>query len=237
MIGGAWGTAAGAADGSGAAAAAGAALFPVVERFASVNGEGLAAGRPAAFIRFAGCNLRCAYCDTAWANEPDAPVEALSADDLLQWVRGTGLSAVTLTGGEPLLQSHLGDLVRLLLAQGDPWPLRVEVETNGSCDLAPLAALREQAAVDGLPGSLRFTVDWKMPAAGAEAVERATRGAAGGSEMTSPVSGATSSVCSCASICAQGSTAGTAPDGIGRVCCSGNVDHEFESMLRVASSP
>ncbi len=170
MIGCARGAAAGAADGSGTAAAAGAAArFPVAERFASVNGEGLAAGRPAAFIRFAGCNLHCAYCDTAWANEPDAPVEVLSAEDLLQWVRSTGVSAVTLTGGEPLLQPHLGDLVRLLLAQGDPWPLRVEIETNGSCDLAPLAALREQAAAGGLPGSLHFTVDWKMPAAGAEA--------------------------------------------------------------------
>ena len=100
MIGGARGAAAGAANGSGTAAAAGAAArFPVIERFASVNGEGLAAGRPAAFIRFAGCNLHCAYCDTAWANEPDAPAEALSAEDLLQWVRGTGLSAVTRTGG------------------------------------------------------------------------------------------------------------------------------------------
>ncbi len=170
MIGGAPGAAAAAADGGEAAAAAGGAVsFPVVERFVSVNGEGLAAGRPAAFIRFAGCNLRCDYCDTAWASESDAPVEPLAALELLQWVCGTGVSAVTLTGGEPLLQPHLGDLVQLLLAVRDPWPLRVEVETNGSCDLAPLAALRERATADGLPGSLHLTVDWKMPVAGAEA--------------------------------------------------------------------
>ena len=44
-------------------------LFPVVEKFVSVNGEGLAAGRLAAFIRFAGCNLWCTYCDTRCAAE------------------------------------------------------------------------------------------------------------------------------------------------------------------------
>ena len=47
--------------------------MPVVERFVSVNGEGPRAGRLAAFVRFAGCNLRCSYCDTMWANEPDCP--------------------------------------------------------------------------------------------------------------------------------------------------------------------
>ena len=50
-------------------------LFPVAEKFVSVNGEGLAAGRPAAFIRFAGCNMWCTYCDTRWANHPLVEVE------------------------------------------------------------------------------------------------------------------------------------------------------------------
>ena len=52
-------------------------LFPVAEKFVSVNGEGLAAGRPAAFIRFAGCNMWCTYCDTRWANHPLVEVEGL----------------------------------------------------------------------------------------------------------------------------------------------------------------
>lgn len=150
-------------------AASEASALPVVERFVSINGEGLAAGRLAAFIRFAGCNLQCDYCDTAWANGPDAPVERLSAEALRDWVRSTGVGAVTLTGGEPLLQPQLPALVRLLLAMDDPRPLRVEVETNGSCDVTPLVLLREEAAAAGLPGSLHLTVDWKMPAAGQEA--------------------------------------------------------------------
>ncbi len=179
------------------------ACFPVVEQFVSVNGEGLESGRPAAFIRFAGCNLDCAYCDTRWANGADAvaAAELRSAEELVDWVRGTGVSAVTLTGGEPLLQTGLPDLVQQLLAVDDPHPLRVEVETNGSCNLTPLLHLREdvqkgrpklhiakasQCATSDpmcnlerpfctsteLPGSLHLTVDWKTPAAGADACER-----------------------------------------------------------------
>lgn len=144
--------------------------FPVVEQFVSVNGEGLAAGRLAAFIRFAGCNLDCAYCDTRWANGADAVASAQprSADELVDWVRSAGVSAVTLTGGEPLLQTGLPDLVQRLLAVEDPHPLRVEVETNGSCSVAPLLQLRDHVVA----GSLHLTVDWKTPAAGADACAR-----------------------------------------------------------------
>ena len=101
-------------------------LFPVAEKFVSVNGEGLAAGRPAAFIRFAGCNMWCTYCDTRWANHPLVEVEGWSVPDLAAWVAETGVSCVTLTGGEPLLQPYLPDLVQTLLAVDDPHPLRVE---------------------------------------------------------------------------------------------------------------
>lgn len=147
-------------------------LFPVVEKFVSLNGEGLAAGRPAAFIRFAGCNMWCTYCDTRWANHPYVEVEGWSVPDLVAWVAETGVSCVTLTGGEPLLQPYLPDLVQALLSVEEPRPLRVEIETNGSRDLAPLADLRRAAAEAGLPGSLHFTVDWKTPTAG-EAVSAA----------------------------------------------------------------
>ena len=84
------------------------------------------------------------------------------------------MSCVTLTGGEPLLQPYLPDLVQTLLAVDDPRPLRVEIETNGSRDLSPMAHLREACVEAGLPGSLHFTVDWKTPTAG-EAVSAAMR--------------------------------------------------------------
>ena len=47
----------------------------VVEKFTSINGEGTRAGELAVFVRFKGCNLRCSYCDTMWANEADCSYE------------------------------------------------------------------------------------------------------------------------------------------------------------------
>ena len=134
-------------------------LFPVAEKFVSVNGEGLAAGRPAAFIRFAGCNMWCTYCDTRWANHPLVEVEGWSVPDLAAWVAETGVSCVTLTGGEPLLQPYLPDLVQTLLAVDDPRPLRVEIETNGSRDLSPMAHLREACVEAGLLGMQMYRHD------------------------------------------------------------------------------
>ena len=58
-------------------------MYQVVETFVSINGEGVRAGELAAFIRFRGCNLNCSYCDTRWANQPGAPFEEKSAEQLL----------------------------------------------------------------------------------------------------------------------------------------------------------
>ncbi len=157
--------------GRGAQAGGDSATMPVVERFVSINGEGRAVGKLAAFIRFAGCNLRCSYCDTMWANEPGAAgsAEALAIDDLVEWVRETRVDHVTLTGGEPVLQPLLPDLIAALLKEAGPdgRGLRVEVETNGAADLAPLVKLRESRTSQE-PGALSLTVDWKLPASGME---------------------------------------------------------------------
>ena len=144
--------------------------LPVAERFVSVNGEGRAAGKLAAFIRFTGCNLACSYCDTMWANAPAAAdrAERVSVADLVAWARETRVECITLTGGEPVLQPELPRLVRALLAEPGPLGrgLRVEIETNGAADLCELTRLREECA--SRPGSLTFTVDWKLPASGME---------------------------------------------------------------------
>lgn len=145
------------------------ATMPVAERFVSINGEGACVGKLAAFIRFTGCNLRCGYCDTMWANVPGAAAKDEAPEQLAAWVRQTGVECVTLTGGEPVLQPLLPQLVELLL--GEPGPngrgLRVEIETNGAADLGELAALRARVG-DAAPGSLSFTVDWKLPSSGME---------------------------------------------------------------------
>ena len=158
--------------------------MPVVERFASINGEGPRAGRLAAFIRFAGCNLACSWCDTAWANVGNCEHESIPPAKLVEWVAGSGAACVTLTGGEPALQPGLPALIGAL-CQSEVWGLRgklprvVEVETNGAVDLAELADLRaelEGAAglgaldADGACSSVVAVDSAAMAAANADAV-------------------------------------------------------------------
>ena len=126
----------------------------VVEKFVSINGEGTRAGELAVFIRFKGCNLHCSYCDTKWANEAGCPYEEMTPGEICEFVKSIGITNVTLTGGEPLLQKDMGDLVRLLIENGN----RVEIETNGSVDLRPFAEDILRRPV--------FTMDYKLPSSG-----------------------------------------------------------------------
>ncbi len=130
-------------------------MFPVVEHFISINGEGTRAGELALFVRFKGCGLNCSYCDTAWAKRSDAPAEMLSAEDIAGMAAKSGIKNVTLTGGEPLMQKDIAVLVRLLIQNGS----RVEIETNGSIPIEELAMLDERPA---------FTMDYKLPSSGME---------------------------------------------------------------------
>jgi 7-carboxy-7-deazaguanine synthase len=130
----------------------------VAEKFISIDGEGPHAGELAAFIRFKGCNLNCTYCDTKWANVKNCTAAEESAEDLVRWVRDEGIDNVTLTGGEPLLQKDIQHLISALLDQG----CRVEIETNGSIDLAPFCEDPKHRPV--------FTVDCKLMSSGAACV-------------------------------------------------------------------
>ncbi|MBR4201595.1 MAG: putative 7-carboxy-7-deazaguanine synthase QueE [Oscillospiraceae bacterium] len=125
--------------------------FMLAEHFISINGEGRCAGELALFLRFAGCNLRCDWCDTAWACGMDAPHEAASSDDLIRIAKDAaaqGVRNVTLTGGEPLLQENIRCVMEQLCSMG----LRVEIETNGAVSLAPF-----------LNSGAVFTMDYKLP--------------------------------------------------------------------------
>ena len=92
--------------------------FKVAEKFVSINGEGPRAGELAVFLRFCGCNLNCGYCDTRWANTSDVQYKLASAEELVAYVKSTGVKNVTLTGGEPLLQADIAQLIELLGASG-----------------------------------------------------------------------------------------------------------------------
>lgn len=126
----------------------------VAEKFVSINGEGTRAGELAVFIRFKGCNLRCSYCDTGWANEPDCPYTEMSKEEIAAYIMGTGVRNVTLTGGEPLLQKGAQELIELLMEKG----LSVEIETNGSIAISPFIGKRRPI----------FTMDYKLPGSGCE---------------------------------------------------------------------
>ncbi len=132
--------------------------FRVVEHFVSINGEGKRAGQLALFIRFAGCNLNCVYCDTGWANEKDVPYETYTSEKIYKLIKTSGVSNVTLTGGEPLLQENLPELLQLL-RQDDT--LRIEIETNGSVDVKPFMTESEC-------DNVTFTLDYKTSASGME---------------------------------------------------------------------
>lgn len=130
--------------------------FQVVEQFDSINGEGQRAGELAHFVRFAGCNLRCSFCDTMWANGPDAPYKLMSEEEIYRDIKESGIRNVTLTGGEPLLQKNIGRLLRMLNQDGE---LAVEIETNGSVDIGPFMEYANH---------LYFTLDYKLPGSGME---------------------------------------------------------------------
>ena len=78
--------------------------FPVVEIFDSIEGEGKRTGYMAVFVRFAGCNIRCTYCDTAYALKESDAEEFLTKEELLGRIRSYPWKRITFTGGEPLLQ-------------------------------------------------------------------------------------------------------------------------------------
>lgn len=122
----------------------------VTEKFVSINGEGSFAGELAVFIRFKGCNLRCNYCDTMWANEPECKYDELSPEEIYNYILSAQIRNVTLTGGEPLLQKQIPELLNLLTQNEG---IRVEIETNGAVDLSSFSR----------NNSIIFTMDYKLP--------------------------------------------------------------------------
>jgi 7-carboxy-7-deazaguanine synthase len=130
--------------------------YKVVEKFVSINGEGQLAGQLAIFIRFAGCNLNCSYCDTSWANEKDAPYDKMTEEEIYAYIKSTGVKNVTLTGGEPLLQPGIKDLLIKLSEDKD---IHIEIETNGSVLLSNLLDINNPPS---------FTMDYKLPSSGME---------------------------------------------------------------------
>ncbi len=121
----------------------------VKEIFLSIQGESSYTGLPCVFIRLAGCNLDCAWCDTPEAREREDARE-MTVDEIVETALSYGVDLVEVTGGEPLLQDDAAALATALL---EHFP-RVLLETNGSVDLS------------SVPESVVKVVDVKCPSSG-----------------------------------------------------------------------
>lgn len=107
-------------------------MIKVCECFTSIQGESTRAGCPCFFIRLAGCNLRCFWCDSAYAYEQDG--QPCSIEQLVCRAQDAGVSLVEITGGEPLMQPQTPALCAALLEDN----FTVMIETNGSFDISVL---------------------------------------------------------------------------------------------------
>lgn len=130
--------------------------FKVVEKFISINGEGSLSGQLAVFIRFAGCNLKCSYCDTEWANKDNVTYDLMTGDAIYEYIKSTEIRNITLTGGEPLLQKDIIELLKKLCSDE---MLNIEIETNGSVLLSKFFHIENPPT---------FTMDYKLPSSGME---------------------------------------------------------------------
>lgn len=104
--------------------------YHLAEIFESLQGEGRNTGRPCVFIRFAGCNLACDWCDT-----DHSPRFSLSLDELMKEISAFRPRSVILTGGEPTIVKDMPQLVAALKASG--WWIAVETNGTSSRDDAP----------------------------------------------------------------------------------------------------
>jgi organic radical activating enzyme len=139
-------------------------VLQLAEIFYSVQGEGTWTGTPAVFVRLAGCNLNCRFCDTDYALKFLA-----SVDEVVAHVRKLGAACpmVVLTGGEPLAQTESSELIDALRRDGR----RVHIESNGTIavnlptDVWLTVSPKERLApaMAGRANEVKLIVDGRVP--------------------------------------------------------------------------
>jgi len=127
--------------------------YNIIEKFLSIDGEGPTAGEIATFIRFGGCNLCCTWCDTAYSIDGEIKGEILRKEDIYKYIKDNGTKNVTLTGGEPLIQKEIEELIYFLAKDSE---LLIHIETNGSVPIYKFNRL------DNLD-NVSFILDYKLP--------------------------------------------------------------------------
>jgi len=124
-----------------------AAVLTIYEIYVSVQGESTHVGRPCTFVRLSACDLRCAWCDTPYAFTGG---RKMSIDEVLAEVERIGCPLVEITGGEPLLQKDVYQLMQDLIGRD----YEVLLETGG------------HVPIDEVPDEVVAIVDVKCPASG-----------------------------------------------------------------------
>lgn len=128
-------------------------MFNIIEKFLSIDGEGPSAGELATFIRFQGCNLRCSWCDTIYSWEKDNISESLNTEQIYAYIKENRAVNVTLTGGEPLIQENINELLSILNCDHN---LKIHIETNGAVDIEPFKKKH-------LNNNISYIIDFKLP--------------------------------------------------------------------------
>jgi 7-carboxy-7-deazaguanine synthase len=121
----------------------------ICEIFRSLQGEGTLIGTPTVFVRTAGCNLECAWCDTPYSKKAG---DEMTIPEILEKVKAFEIHYVCVTGGEPMIQEGSVKLIDELLGAG----YHVTVETNGSISLEDLPCSM----------SMLISMDIKCPTSG-----------------------------------------------------------------------
>ena len=116
------------------------------EIFYSIQGEGEWTGRPNIFIRTSGCNLRCSFCDTTYAYDDG---KEMSIDEISSQISKYPCKYICITGGEPLLQKEILDLIDFLIKRN----YKICIETNGSISIQKISNKK----------SLMISLDIKCP--------------------------------------------------------------------------
>ena len=119
------------------------------EIFYSLQGEGSWVGLPMVFVRTAGCNLRCSYCDTTYAYDEG---KEMTVDQVLRTIQSYGCPSICITGGEPLLQKDLMTLLTALVRKH----YAICIETNGSKSVKKITGKK----------SVMISLDIKCPSSG-----------------------------------------------------------------------
>jgi len=133
----------------------------VTEVFLSLQGEGVYAGEPQIFVRFHGCNMRCAFCDTFADNSPEDVSPGSVMDKVLNLNKDKKVGTVSITGGEPLLHSSF---LNILLSRLKGRGYKVHLDTNGTLPdkLKEVIDLVDVVAMDiKLPSSTRDKGFWE----------------------------------------------------------------------------